>query len=290
MRWRTIVDDPRTPPPENPGPEPPREEDRRPGPAREREGRQRRSRAVRRRLTVRDRSERALVEVGIYRYVPFQEIVEAHFRGIHLTARREVNSWIREGLARQSMTAGTDGMPLELLSLTREGASVARDLAPEQELDPGQEFTYTPRRHHRHHLAHDAAIYRACRRERERLTREGARVRRVRLDAELQGSVLRRCHSTRWELGQRAADFARYRAATELGLPTGDDGRVLYPDAQIEYIDADGGTGRLNIEVASEHYRPGHLRAKAAAGFRIYANGASAEKVVGRLRPAGPGR
>ena len=244
---------------------------------------------MRRRLTVRDRSERALVEVGIYRYVPFQEIVEAHFRGIHLTARREVNSWIREGLARQSMTADTDGTPLELLSLTREGASVARDLAPEQELDPGQEFTYT-RRRNRHHLAHDAAIYRACRRERERLTREGARVRRVRLDAELQGSVLRRCHSARWELGQRAADVARYRAATELGLPTGDDGRVLYPDAQIEYIDADGGTGRLNIEVASDHYGEGHLRAKAAAGFRIYANGVRAEKVVGRLRPAGPGR
>ena len=301
MRWRTILDDPRTPPPEIPRPEPPREvvrrpdpvrergEDRRRDPAREREDLQRGRRAVRRPLTVRDRSERALVEVGIYRYVPFREILEAHFRGVRRTARREVNSWIREGLARQSMTAGTDGTPLELLSLTRKGASVARHLAPEQELDPGQEFTYT-RHRHRHHLAHDAAIYRACRRERERLTREGARVRRVRLEAELQGRVLRRCHSARRELGQRAADFARYRAATELGLPTGDDGRVLYPDAQIEYIDADGGTGRLNVEVASANYSKGYLRARAAAGFRIHANGARAGQLVARLGPAGPGR
>lgn len=289
MRWRTIVDDPRTRPLEKPRPEPSREKDRRPEPARQREDRRRRSRAVRRPVTVRDRSERALVEVGIYRYVPFPEIVDAHFRGIHRTARREVNSWIREGLARQSMTTGTDGAPLELLSLTHKGASVARELAPEQGVDPGQAFTYT-RRLHRHHLAHDAAIYRACQRERERLTREGARIRRVRLDAELQGKVLRRSHSARRELGQRGADVARHRTATELGLPTGADGRVHYPDVQIEYVDADGRTGRLNIEVASDHYSEGRLRAKAAAGFRIYANGARAEQLVGRLGPVGPGR
>ena len=289
MRWRTILDDPRTRPLENARPEPPREEDRRPDPARARERRQRRRRAVRRPLNVRDRSERALVEVGIYRYVPFQEIVEAHFRGIHRTARREVNSWIREGLASQSITTGTDGMPLELLSLTHKGASVARELAPEQGVDPGQAFTYT-RRLHRHHLAHEAAIYWACRREREQLAGEGARIRRVRLDAELQGRVLRRSHAARKKDGQRAADVARHRAATELGLPTDADGRVLYPDVQIEYVDTDGRTGRLNIEVATEHYGEGHLRVKAAAGFRIYPNGARAEQLVGRLGPVGPGR
>ena len=238
---------------------------------------------------MRDRTERALVEVGIYRFVPFREIVDAHFRGIHRTARREVNSWIREGLARQSMATGTDGTPLELLSLTHKGASVARDLAPEQGLDRGQKFTYT-RRLDRHHLAHDAAIYRACRRERERLSREGARVRRVRLDTELQGKVLRRCHTARRELGQRGADVTRHRTAAELGLPTGTDGRVNYPDVQIEYVDADGRTGRLNIEVASDHYSEGRIRGKAAAGFRIYANGARAEQLLARLGPAGPGR
>ena len=289
MRWRTIIDDPRTPPPVDPRPEPQRENNRRPDRARERDGRQRRRRAVRRPLTVRDRSERALVEVGIYRYVPFREIVDTHFRGIHRTARREVNSWMREGLARQSMATGTDGAPLELLSLTHKGASVARELAPEQGLDPGQKFTYT-RRLHRHHLAHDAAIYRACRRERERLIRKGARVRRVRLDTELQGKVLRRSHAARRELGQRGADVTRHRTAAELGLPTGTDGRVNYPDVQIEYVDADGRTGRLNIEVASDHYSEGRIRGKAAAGFRIHAHGARAEQRLARLGPAGPGR
>ena len=289
MRWPTILDDPRTPPPEIPRPGPSREEVRRPEPAREREDRERRSRAVRRPLTVRDRSERALVEVGVYRYVPFREIREAHFRGRHRSARRQVNSWIREGLARQSMTAGTDGTPLELLSLTRKGASVARLLAPEQELDPRQEFTSTPRVHG-HHLVHDAAIYQACRRERERLAREGARVRRVRLEAELQGKVLHRTHTARRKLGQLGADRVRHRTATELGLPIDRDDRVLYPDVQIEYVDADGRPGRLNIEVASANYSIGHLRTRAAAGFRIHANGARAEQLVARLGPVGPGR
>ena len=47
----------------------------------------------------------------------------------------------------------------------------------------------------------------------------------------------------------------------ELGLPIDAEGR----DAQIEYIDSDGRTGRVNIEVASGNYRARSVRANAAA-------------------------
>ena len=58
---------------------------------------------------------------------------------------------------------------------------------------------------------------------------------------------------------------------------------MLYPDAQVEYTGADGRTGRVNIEVASGNYREGSVRAKAAAGFALHANGPAAARLLGRL-------
>lgn len=277
MRERTIVEDPRTVP-----------DVRRPAPAREREGREWERGGTRRPLTFHDRSERALADVGIYACVPVRELAEAHFgRNLQLT-RRAVNAWIREGLARESTVEEAGGRPFDLLSLTRKGASVLRDLAAGHGLDPGQKFTWALRLR-RDQITHDAGIYRACRRERQRLDAEGARVRQVRLDNELKAIVFGRSESARLRGGRRAADAERHRAATELGLPIDEEGHVLYPDAQVEYVDGDGRGGRVNIEVTTDHYSEGYVRARAAAGFRLHATGPRAERVLGKLLPGGPG-
>lgn len=288
MRGRTIFDDPRTVRPERPGP----------GPAPEREGaeRERRKRDRRRRLpererplTFRERSERAFADVGIYRIVPSGELAQAHFDGRKITARRAVNAWIREGLAQESRVPDGNGRQFTLLTLTRKGASVARDVAAGRGLDPGQKFTFSPDLR-REHVAHDSALYRAARLEGERLAREGSRVRRVRLERELIAAVHRRRQLARLRHGERAAVAERHRAAAETGLPVDAEGRVLYPDAQIEYVDAGGRTGRVNIEIATGHYNAGTIGAKAAAGFRMHAGGPGGERMLARVRSAGPGR
>ena len=69
--------------------------------------------------------------------------------------------------------------------------------------------------------------------------------------------------------------------AEELGLPV-KDGQVLYPDAQLEYDDAEGRTGRCNIEVATGHYRAAEIAAKAAVGFQMHGNGSNAARAIGR--------
>ena len=196
-----------------------------------------------------------------------------------------MDAWIRDGLVTETTATGPNGNPFKVLTLTPAGVADARRLAAERGMDRGQRIE-TPRIRDAQ-AGHDTAVYRACATERERLRREGARVRRVRLDAELRGAVARASEAERKRNGKRAADAERHRAAEELGLPLDDKGRVLYPDAQIEYEDAEGRTGRVNVEVASGNYREPALRAKAAAGFAMHASGPAA---AGMLQKLGLGR
>ena len=212
-----------------------------------------------------------------------RDLAEAHFGGHPYTTRRAVNAWTREGLAKESTAKGPKGRPFKVLTLTRKGAAAIRDLDAGQGLDPGQHIRSAARLLQHAQLAHDTAIYRACGRERQRLLERGAAIRRVRLDGELKSAVARRSESARARDGRRAADAERHRAAGELGLPIDAQGRVLYPDAQIEYTDAEGRSGRVNVEVASGHYRQGSVRAKAAAGFRMHANGPAGARVLRAL-------
>ena len=234
-------------------------------------------------ISFRNRSERALADVGIYGAVSVRDLAEAHFGGHPYTTRRAVNAWIREGLAKESTAKGPKGRPFKVLTLTRKGAAAIRDLDAGQGLDPGQHIRSAARLLQHAQLAHDTAIYRACGRERQRLLERGAAIRRVRLDGELKSAVARRSESARVRDGRRTADAERHRAAGELGLPIDAQGRVLYPDAQIEYTDAVGRSGRVNVEVASGHYRQGSVRAKAAAGFRMHANGPAGARVLRAL-------
>ena len=232
-------------------------------------------------ISFRDRSERALADVGIYRCVSFRDLAETHFGGHPYTTRRAVNAWIREGLVKETTATGPNGNPFKILTLTRKGVAEAGKLAAEQGLDPGQEIRFARTRPAE--AAHDTAIYRACQQEHQRLLERGAAALRVRLDGELKSTVARRSESARAKEGRRAANAERHRVAEELGLPVDEQGHVLYPDAQIEYTDAEGRTGRINIEVASGNYRQGSIRAKAAAGFVLHANGPAAARLLRSL-------
>ena len=229
----------------------------------------------------RERCRGALADIGIYGAVSVRDLAEAHFGGHPYTTRRAVNAWIREGLATESTAEGPKGRPFKVLTLTRSGVAATRELASARGLDPGQEIGIA--RLQRSQLAHDTAIYRACGLERQRLLERGATIQRVRLDGELKSTVARKSEAARVRDGRRAADAERHRAAQELDLPIDARGRVLYPDAQIEYTDSEGRSGRVNIEVASGNYRARSIRAKAAAGFRMHANGPAAARLLRSL-------
>ena len=232
-----------------------------------------------------ERCAGALTDIGVHGAVSFRDLAEARFGGHPYTTRRAVDTWIRDGLVQETTASGPNGNPFKILTLTPAGVAEARELADRRGMDQGQRIEVPRIRDAQ--ASHNTAVYRACARERERLRRRGARVRRVRLDAELKSAVARASEAGRKRNGKRAADAERHRAAEKLGLPIDEADRVLYPDAQVEYEDAEGRTGRVNVEVASGDYREPALRAKAAAGFAMHASGPAA---AGMLQKLGLGR
>ena len=227
-----------------------------------------------------ERTERALADVGMYRNVSYRDLAESQFGGHPYTARRAVDRMIRDGLVVDHQAKGPKGGTYKVLTLTEAGARKARDYAIEQGFDKEQQTWSGLVK--RGELNHDTAVYRAARIEQRRLLQQGARIRRVRIDAEMKKQVARATEKTRATEGRAAADTARRKAAQDLELPM-QQGRVVYPDAQIEYLDIEGRSGRVNVEVASENYRPGAIAAKARAGFQMHGNGGRAVAAIRRV-------
>ena len=244
-----------------------------------REGHRREYTPSRNRESFERRTARAIAEVGMYRSVSYRDLADAHFDGHPYTARRAVDRMVKGGLMREHQAAGPKGGTYKVLTLTQAGASRARRCAHEQGLDRDQQTHAGLVK--RGELSHDTAIYRAARIEQAKLTKQGAVLNRVRIDAEMKKQIARAGEAARARGGKEAADAARFQAADDLGLPI-KDGQVLYPDAQLEYTDAEGRTGRVNIEIATEHYRIGGIGAKARAGFQMHGNGAQAARLISR--------
>ena len=242
------------------------------------------------RRTRTERTRDAVADVGLYRAVSYTDLSEKHFDGHPYATRRSVNHMIRAGLVEEHEATGPRGNTFKVLTATERGKGAAQRAAVDAGLDPEQRTwsgIVKPAE-----LSHDTAVYRAALDERARIEAEGGRVTRVRIDAELKAIVATATEKARAEGGDRAADEAKRAAAQELGLPMHDD-HVMYPDAQLEIEDADGISGRVNVEIASDHYHAAAIAAKAGAGFAMHGSSRSAAmkiaRALARETDSGPG-
>ena len=224
-----------------------------------------------------ERVDGVIRDVGAFRAVALRDLVERQFDGHPHVARQGIALVERRGLVERRKARGPKGGEFTVIVATPAGAARAESLwraagRPDQRAFAG---AVKPAE-----MGHDVAVYRAAGMARARIEAMGGRVVRVRIDAELKG-LIARSERARQAACREAADAERRRAAGALGLPV-EDGKVLVPDAQVEYVDAAGRTGRCNVEVASEHYRGQAIRAKAKAGFAMYASSRRAAAVVRR--------
>ncbi len=59
--------------------------------------------------------------------------------------------------------------------------------------------------------------------------------------------------------------------------------KIQIPDLRLEYQTPAGDAGRVDLELATEHYKPSQLAAKAQAGFTIYAPASHAGRITAAL-------
>lgn len=123
-------------------------------------------------------------------------------------------------------------------------------------------------------VEHDSQIYGAYEREAERLQERGAHVERIVLDYELKSEYqqfLQEHNRGRADSdGRPDRDESEIRDwAQEHDLPYS-DGHVQFPDARIEYVDADGRLDHLDVEVLTVHYRGAHGAAAGRSGFATF--------------------
>src|SRR6266704_1534849 len=102
---------------------------------------------------------------------------------------------------------------------------------------------------------------------------QGGRIKRIVLDFELKKKAyapLARARAISIEEYKRQqAEIAEAHGLKVI------DGKIRLPDLRIEYETATGEAARVDLELATEHYRGDHMSAKSQAGFKIYAEAAS---------------
>lgn len=175
---------------------------------------------------------------------------------------------------------------VEVVTLTREGRSLLvhqGDLPRDQKIYAG---LVKPRE-----VEHDSQIYRAYRKEAEKIAVSGGTNLRVRLDFEIKADVQKAIYVERKADPQRDMAEIKERVARQFELPFVDGG-IQIPDARIEYdlpresshnIDQGSRTGHEDIEVLTAAYHAGHLRAKAQAGFRNYASASDRATLTAKI-------
>ena len=204
-----------------------------------------------------------LTELGKFRAVAAKDLQEFAYQGDKDRARGDVRNLIRQGLVAEKAIPHSDTSPRRLLTLTKQGHLVltsAKDVRKNQAIHHG--FT-KPREAH-----HDADIYRMYYSAAAKIEQQGGRSLRVILDYELKKRVYRDLA----KLGpQRESTAKKKEIAERHGLQLV-RGKIPLPDLRIEYETQEGEMARVDLELATEHYRGRSLAEKVRAGFSIYAH------------------
>lgn len=235
-------------------------------------------------LPLREEERKVLTDVGRFRVVATRDLAGMVYDNRRSRMERDL-AFLRERklIAVDTVNARRDGRGgkverIEVVTLTKEGQSLARLIAG---LPQGQKLyagLVKPSE-----VEHDTQIYRAYRKEAERIERKGGTNLRVQLDFELKADVQRAIHAAR--KAEPGCDMAeiKQQVAWLFELPYVNDG-IQIPDARIQYdIDQGSRTGHEDIEVLTAAYRPGHLRNKAQAGFHLYASSSDRATLTAKI-------
>lgn len=213
-----------------------------------------------------------LRDIGRFRTVALADLAHYRYQGNAALMRQDLRSLRAQGLLQtRTVWAGPKSEKLALVALTKAGTRLSQEdgSGPDQAIYSG--FVKPAE------VRHDAAIYRMYQAEKQKIEKAGGRIRRVVLDYELKQKVYSPLAKAR---SLSPLDYARRQTevARQNGLKV-IEGKIPLPDLRIEYEASTGDLGRVDLELATEHYHGPALKAKAEAGFKMYAADDSASRL-----------
>ncbi len=243
-------------------------------------------------LSLRNEERKILTEVGRFRVISTRGLGKTIYDNRRSRMERDLAFLKEKGLVKvDSVNARRDGRGgtverIEVVTLTNAGRDIARQTSELPERQRIYAGLVKPRE-----VEHDTQIYRAYQKEAERIERKGGTNLRVKLDFELKSDVQKAIHAARKAEPERGVTEIKQQVAHQFDLPYVNGG-IQIPDARIEYdlerkggrdIDQGSGSGHDDIEVLTAAYRPGHLRAKAQAGFHVYASASDRATLTAKI-------
>jgi hypothetical protein len=211
-----------------------------------------------------------MVQLGKFRVVAKEDLSEFAYGSNDDRMRPDVENLVRQGLVEMKSIPHEESGSRQLLTLTKYGH---RFLTQTQSAGKGQALYHgftKPREAH-----HDADLYRLYQNAAAKIEGQGGRNLRVVLDYELK----KRLYHDLAKLGEKrnSAD-GKHAIAEKHGLQVVRE-KIPVPDVRIEYETPDGERARVDLELATGHYRGRNLSEKVRAGFSIYARADDVSKL-----------
>lgn len=211
-----------------------------------------------------------MVELGKFRAVAREDLAEFVYGGNHDRMRPDLENLLRQGVVEMKSVPHEETGSRQLLTLTKSGH---RFLTQTQRAGKSQAlyhgFTKSREAHH------DADLYRLYQKAAGKIERQGGRNLRVVLDYEFK----KRLYHDLAKLGKdRNSADGKHAVAQKHGLQVV-RGKIPVPDVRIEYETRDGERARVDLELATGHYRGRTLSEKVRAGFSLYARAEDVSKL-----------
>jgi hypothetical protein len=211
-----------------------------------------------------------MLELGKFRAIAQEDLAEFAYGGDKGRMRPDIENLMRQGLVEMKSIPHEEMGSRKLFTLTK---NAHRFLTETQRAGKGQVLYHgftKPRE-----ANHDADLYRLYQNAAEKIEGQGGRNLRVVLDYEMK----KRLYRDLAKLGPgRDSSKNKHLVAERHGLQVV-RGKIPVPDIRIEYEAPDGERARVDLELATSHYRGRNLAEKVRAGFSIYAHAEDASKL-----------
>jgi hypothetical protein len=213
----------------------------------------------------------ALAQIGVFRAVNKDDLAQYAYAGDQARMETDLRNLTQQSLVERHTLVGFKGDTPTIVTLTRDGQKFLRH----SRVLPADQPTYHGFRKPKE-ARHDAELYRLYQKVASEIVSKGGKNLRVSLDYELKKDLYRDLAT----LGQeKDAPDRKAEIAARHGLRVVVN-KIPIPDMRIEYDTPDLDRTKVDLELATSHYRPRHMTEKAHAGFTLYGH----SEDVARLR------